>query len=601
MNANNLFQTALFVVVLLAAAVPVARYLSAVMDGSSRVVRVFGPLERALYRIAGVDAGSEMNWKQYAVATIAFNALGALFLYGLLRLQGFLPGNPQQFGAMTVDGAFNTAVSFVTNTNWQDYTPEQTVSYLTQMLGLTVQNFLSAATGIVVVIALIRGFARHTAQTIGNFWVDLTRVTMYVLVPMSMIIAALLMSQGVIQNMKSYQDVPVLQASTYAAPKLDAQGNPVKDDKGNAVTVPTPLTKQTLAMGPVASQEAIKMLGTNGGGFFNANSAHPYENPTPFANFLQIFSILIIPAALALVFGRMIGDRRQGIAVLAAMTVAFVLAIGAEVSAEQGGNPTLAALHVDQSTNALQPGGNMEGKETRFGIAQTGIFTVATTAASCGAVDTMHDSLTPLGGLVPMLLMQLGEVIYGGVGSGLYGMLVFALLAVFVAGLMIGRTPEYVGKKIEAYEMKMVSIVVLLTPLLVLVGTSIAVLADAGKAGIANPGPHGFSEILYAFSSAANNNGSAFAGLTVGTPFYNWMTAIAMWFGRFGTIVPVLAIAGSLAAKKRIAVTSGTLPTHGPLFVVLLLGTVLLVGALTYVPALALGPGVEHLMMWLGA
>ncbi|VWB65791.1 ATPase [Burkholderia lata] len=601
MNANNLFQTALFVVVLLAAAVPVARYLSAVMDGSSRVVRVFGPLERALYRIAGVDAGTEMNWKQYAVATIAFNALGALFLYGLLRLQGFLPGNPQQFGAMTVDGAFNTAVSFVTNTNWQDYTPEQTVSYLTQMLGLTVQNFLSAATGIVVVIALIRGFARHTAQTIGNFWVDLTRVTMYVLVPMSMIIAALLMSQGVIQNMKSYQDVPVLQASTYAAPKLDAQGNPLKDDKGNAVTVPTPLTKQTLAMGPVASQEAIKMLGTNGGGFFNANSAHPYENPTPFANFLQIFSILIIPAALALVFGRMIGDRRQGIAVLAAMTVAFVLAIGFEVSAEQGGNPTLAALHVDQSTNALQPGGNMEGKETRFGIAQTGIFTVATTAASCGAVDTMHDSLTPLGGLVPMLLMQLGEVIYGGVGSGLYGMLVFALLAVFVAGLMIGRTPEYVGKKIEAYEMKMVSIVVLLTPLLVLVGTSIAVLADAGKAGIANPGPHGFSEILYAFSSAANNNGSAFAGLTVGTPFYNWMTAIAMWFGRFGTIVPVLAIAGSLAAKKRIAVTSGTLPTHGPLFVVLLLGTVLLVGALTYVPALALGPGVEHLMMWLGA
>ncbi|KVC79651.1 ATPase [Burkholderia ubonensis] len=601
MNANTIFQSVLFIVVLLAAAVPVARYLSAVMDGSSRVVRVFGPLERALYRIAGVDAGSEMNWRQYAIATIAFNALGALFLYGLLRLQGLLPGNPQQFGAMTVDGAFNTAVSFVTNTNWQDYTPEQTVSYLTQMLGLTVQNFLSAATGIVVVIALIRGFARHTAQTIGNFWVDLTRVTLYVLVPMAALVAALLMSQGVIQNMKAYQDVPALQASTYAAPKLDAQGNPVKDDKGNPVTVATPLTKQTLAMGPVASQEAIKMLGTNGGGFFNANSAHPYENPTPFANFVQIFAILIIPAALCLVFGRMIGDRRQGIAVLAAMTVAFTVAVGVEVSAEQAGNPALAALHVDQSAGALQAGGNMEGKETRFGIAQTGIFTVATTAASCGAVDTMHDSLTPLGGLVPMLLMQLGEVVYGGVGSGLYGMLVFALLAVFVAGLMIGRTPEYVGKKIEAYEMKMVSIVVLLTPLLVLVGTSIAVLADAGKAGILNPGPHGFSEILYAFSSAANNNGSAFAGLTVGTPFYNWMTAIAMWFGRFGTIVPVLAIAGSLAAKKRIATTSGTLPTHGPLFVVLLLGTVLLVGALTYVPALALGPGVEHLMMWLGA
>ncbi|HEF4777937.1 potassium-transporting ATPase subunit KdpA [Burkholderia multivorans] len=601
MNANNLFQTLLFIVVLLAAAVPVARYLTAVMDGSSRVVRVFAPLERVLYRVAGVDAGTEMNWKQYAIATIAFNALGALFLYALLRVQGMLPGNPQQFGAMTVDGAFNTAVSFVTNTNWQDYTPEQTVSYLTQMLGLTVQNFLSAATGIVVVIALIRGFARHTARTIGNFWVDLTRVTLYVLVPMAAIVAALLMSQGVIQNLKTYQDVPVLQASTYAAPKLDAQGNPVKDDKGNAVTVPTPLTKQTLAMGPVASQEAIKMLGTNGGGFFNANSAHPFENPTPFANFLQIFAILIIPAALCLVFGRMIGDRRQGVAVLAAMTVAFAVATGVELSAEQAGNPTLAALHVDQSTSVLQPGGNMEGKETRFGIAQTGIFTVATTAASCGAVDTMHDSLTPLGGLVPMLLMQLGEVVFGGVGSGLYGMLVFALLAVFVAGLMIGRTPEYVGKKIESYEMKMVSIVVLLTPLLVLVGTSIAVLVDAGRAGIANPGPHGFSEILYAFSSAANNNGSAFAGLTVGTPFYNWMTAIAMWFGRFGTIVPVLAIAGSLASKKRIAATSGTLPTHGPLFVVLLLGTVLLVGALTYVPALALGPGVEHLMMWLGA
>ncbi|CAN0622551.1 K(+) transporting P-type ATPase subunit KdpA [Burkholderia multivorans] len=601
MNANNLLQSALFIVVLLAAAVPVARYLAAVMDGSSRVVRVFAPLERALYRVAGIDPYSEMGWKQYAIATVAFNALGALFLYVLLRVQGLLPGNPQQFGAMTVDGAFNTAVSFVTNTNWQDYTPEQTVSYLTQMLGLTVQNFLSAATGIVVVIALIRGFARHTAQTIGNFWVDLTRVTLYVLVPMASIVAALLMSQGTIQNMKVYQDVPVLQASTYAAPKLDAQGNPVKDAKGNPVTVPTPLTKQTLAMGPVASQEAIKMLGTNGGGFFNANSAHPYENPTPFANFVQIFSILIIPAALCLVFGQMIGDRRQGIAVLAAMTVALALAIGVEVSAEQGGNPTLAALHVDQSAGALQPGGNMEGKETRFGIAQSGIFTVATTAASCGAVDAMHDSLTPLGGLVPMLLIQLGEVVFGGVGSGLYGMLVFALLAVFVAGLMIGRTPEYVGKKIESYEMKMVSIVVLLTPLLVLVGTSIAVLADAGKAGIANPGPHGFSEVLYAFSSAANNNGSAFAGLTVGTPFYNWMTAIAMWFGRFGTIVPVLAIAGSLAAKKRIAVTSGTLPTHGPLFVVLLLGTVLLVGALTYVPALALGPGVEHLMMWLGA
>ncbi|SOE66352.1 K+-transporting ATPase, KdpA [Burkholderia sp. YR290] len=600
MNLNNVLQPALFIVVLLAAAVPVSRYLTRVMDGTSRAVKLGGPIERLLYRLAGVDPEQEMSWKHYAIATLAFNLLGVAFLYVLLRVQGLLPGNPQQFSAMTVDGAFNTAISFVTNTNWQDYSGEQTLSYLTQMLGLTVQNFLSAATGIVVVIALIRGFARHTAKTIGNFWVDITRVTLYVLLPMSAIIAALLMSQGVIQNFKSYEDVPTLQTTTYSAPKTDAQGNPVKDAKGNPVMVDTPVKTQTIAMGPVATQEAIKMLGTNGGGFFNGNSAHPYENPTPFSNFVQIFSILIIPAALCLVFGRMIGDRRQGVAVLAVMTIAFAVCIAGEIGAEQGGNPLFTSLHVDQSATALQPGGNMEGKETRFGIAQSGIFTVATTAASCGAVVNTHDSLTPLGGLVPMLLMQLGEVIFGGVGSGLYGMLVFALLAVFVAGLMIGRTPEYVGKKIEAYEMKMVSIVVLLTPLLVLVATSIAVLTDAGKAGIMNPGAHGFSEILYAFSSAANNNGSAFAGLTVSTPFYNWLTAVAMWFGRFGTIVPVLAIAGSLAAKKRIAVTGGTLPTHGPLFVVLLLGTVLLVGALTYVPALALGPGVEHLMMIAG-
>ncbi|WP_176053711.1 potassium-transporting ATPase subunit KdpA [Paraburkholderia caribensis] len=600
MNLNNVLQPAFFIVVLLAAAVPVSRYLSRVMDGTSRVVKLGGPVERLLYRLAGVDPEQEMGWKHYAIATLAFNLLGVVFLYVLLRVQGLLPGNPQQFSAMTVDGAFNTAISFVTNTNWQDYSGEQTLSYLTQMLGLTVQNFLSAATGIVVVIALVRGFARHTAKTIGNFWVDMTRVTLYVLLPMSAIVAALLMSQGVIQNFKSYEDVPTLQTTTYSAPKTDAQGNPVKDAKGNPVMVDTPVKTQTIAMGPVATQEAIKMLGTNGGGFFNGNSAHPYENPTPFSNFVQMFSILIIPAALALVFGRMIGDGRQGVAVLAVMTIAFAVCIAGEIGAEQAGNPLFASLHVDQSASALQPGGNMEGKETRFGIAQSGIFTVATTAASCGAVANTHDSLTPLGGLVPMLLMQLGEVIFGGVGSGLYGMLVFAMLAVFVAGLMIGRTPEYVGKKIEAYEMKMVSIVVLLTPLLVLVATSIAVLTDAGKAGILNPGAHGFSEILYAFSSAANNNGSAFAGLTVSTPFYNWLTAIAMWFGRFGTIVPVLAIAGSLAAKKRIAVTGGTLPTHGPLFVVLLLGTVLLVGALTYVPALALGPGVEHLMMIAG-
>ena len=598
MNANTFLQAAILIVVLIALAIPAGRYMAAVLDGTSVVVRKFGkPIEPWLYKIAGVDEHAEMSWKHYALAVLLFNALGAFALYGLLRLQQWLPANPQAFGPMTPDAAFNTAVSFATNTNWQNYTPESSVSYLTQMAGLTVQNFLSAATGIAVVVALIRGFARHTMQTIGNFWVDLTRVTLYILAPLATIIALVFISQGVVQNFEPYQDVRTLQVTSYHVPASDQQGNPIKDANGHAVTHDVKVDKQTLAMGPVASQEAIKMLGTNGGGFFNANSAHPYENPTPLTNFVQILSILILPAGLCVVFGRMIGDRRQGYAVLAAMTIAFAVACWGEISAEQAGNPLFAALHVDQSATAGQAGGNAEGKEVRFGVAQSGLFTVATTAASCGAVDNTHDSLTPMGGFVPLLLIVLGEVIFGGVGSGLYGMLVFALLAVFVAGLMIGRTPEYVGKKIESYEMKMVALAILLTPFLVLVGTSIGVLSPLGTAGIANPGPHGFSEILYAFSSAANNNGSAFAGLSVNTPFYNVLLAIAMWFGRFGTIVPVLAIAGSLANKKRIAATSGTLPTHGPLFVVLLLGTLALVGALTYVPALALGPVVEHLQM----
>jgi len=600
-NANTFLQAAILIVVLIALAIPAGRYMATVLDGTSVVVRKFGkPIEPWLYKIAGVDEHAEMSWKHYALAVLLFNALGAFALYGLLRLQQWLPANPQAFGPMTPDAAFNTAVSFATNTNWQNYTPESSVSYLTQMAGLTVQNFLSAATGIAVVVALIRGFARHTMQTIGNFWVDLTRVTLYILAPLATIIALVFISQGVIQNFEPYQDVRTLQVTSYHVPASDQQGNPIKDANGHAVTHDVKVDKQTLAMGPVASQEAIKMLGTNGGGFFNANSAHPYENPTPLTNFVQILSILILPAGLCVVFGHMIGDRRQGYAVLAAMTIAFAVACWGEISAEQAGNPLFAALHVDQSATAGQAGGNAEGKEVRFGIAQSGLFTVATTAASCGAVDNTHDSLTPMGGFVPLLLIVLGEVIFGGVGSGLYGMLVFALLAVFVAGLMIGRTPEYVGKKIESYEMKMVALAILLTPFLVLVGTSIGVLSPLGTAGIANPGPHGFSEILYAFSSAANNNGSAFAGLSVNTPFYNVLLAIAMWFGRFGTIVPVLAIAGSLANKKRIAATSGTLPTHGPLFVVLLLGTLALVGALTYVPALALGPVVEHLQMMSG-
>ncbi|MDR5735775.1 potassium-transporting ATPase subunit KdpA [Caballeronia sp. LZ025] len=598
MSTNAIVQMTVFIVALIGLAIPLGRYMASVLDGSSAVVRKLGrPVESLLYRLAGVDPGVEMSWKHYALAVMLFNVLGALVLYGILRLQGMLPANPQGMAGMTPDAAFNTALSFVTNTNWQDYGGESTLGYLAQMLGLTVQNFVSAATGIAVVTALIRGFKRHGMQTIGNFWVDLTRTTLFILAPLAVIFALVFVSQGAIQNFRAYQDVPTLQVTTYQAPQTDAEGHAMKDAAGGPVMQDIKVDKQTLPMGPVASQEAIKMLGTNGGGFFNANSAHPFENPTPLSNFLQMLAMLIIPAALCVVFGRMVGDARQGYAVLAAMTIAFAVACGSEIASEQAGNPVYASLKVDTQAFALQAGGNMEGKETRFGIAQSGIFTVATTAASCGAVNGMHDSLTPLGGLVPMLLIQLGEVIFGGVGSGLYGMLAFALLAVFVAGLMIGRTPEYVGKKVESFEMKMVSIVILLTPLLVLAGTSIAVLTAAGKAGIANPGAHGFSEVLYAFSSAANNNGSAFAGLSVNTPFYNVLLGIAMWFGRFGTLIPILAIAGSLAAKKRLAVTAGTLPTHGPLFVVLLLGTLLLVGALTYIPALALGPIVEHITM----
>ena len=471
------------------------------------------------------------------------------------------------------------------------------MSYLTQMLALTVQNFLSAATGLVVVIALVRGFSRHSAQSIGNVWADLTRATLWVLLPLSLVLAVVFASQGVIQNLSPYTPVQTLEPVHYDAPKLDSAGHPVLDAQGAAVTEPATQTTQTLAMGPVASQLAIKMLGTNGGGFFNANSAHPFENPSAASNLLQMLAIFLIPAALCLVFGRMVGDERQGWTILATMSLLFVVAVVAATSFEQQGNPLLASLGVDQAASALQAGGNMEGKETRFGIVTSALFAVITTAASCGAVIAMHDSFTPLGGMVPMVLMQMGEVVFGGVGSGLYGMLVFAIMAVFIAGLMIGRTPEYLGKKIEAHEMKLVSIAILITPLLVLLGTAVAVMSEAGRAGLANPGAHGFSEVLYALSSAANNNGSAFAGLSANTPFYNTLLAIAMWLGRFGVIVPVLALAGALAAKKRATATDGTLPTHGPLFVALLAGVLLLVGLLNYVPALALGPVVEHLVL----
>ena len=599
MNSQAWVLLAAYMGTLLLLAWPLGRWLTAVAEGRlPRWMAPFEAAERGLYRLAGVNREAGMGWRQYAVTLVVFNVLGVIVVFALQRLQGMLPLNPQDMAAVSADSSFNTAISFVTNTNWQGYGGEATMSYLTQMLALTVQNFLSAATGIVVVMALIRGFAARSSSSLGNFWVDITRVTAYVLVPLALVVALVLVSQGVIQNFLKYQDVTTLDTTRYQQPRNGPDGQPLKDAKGAAVMENAQTNTQTMAMGPVASQEAIKMLGTNGGGFFNANSAHPYENPTALSNFVQMLSIFLIPAALLFMFGRMVGDPRQGWALLAAMTAIFVVAVVVVINQEHQGNPLLAARGADQSATATQPGGNMEGKEARFGIAATGLFAAVTTAASCGAVSGMHASFTPLGGAVPLVLMQLGEVVFGGTGTGLYGMLIFAILAVFIAGLMIGRTPEYLGKKIETFEMKMVAIAILVTPLLVLAGTAVAVLADAGRAGIANPGPHGFTEILYAFTSAGNNNGSAFAGLSANTAFYNIMLAVAMWFGRFGVILPVLAIAGSLAAKKRMAVTSGTLPTHGPLFVTLLIGTVLLVGLLNYVPALALGPVVEHLMLW---
>jgi len=583
----------LYLLLLLLAAKPLGSYIANVMEGRPTLAqRLGGGFESFLYRLCGVHRDEEMGWLQYAVAILLFNLFGALAVYALQRLQLWLPWNPQSFANVSPDSSFNTAISFATNTNWQGYSGESTMSYLTQMLGLTVQNFFSAATGIVVAITLIRGFARHTSKTVGNAWVDLTRITLYVLLPISLIYSVFLVSQGAIQNFDGYKDVSTLEVTKYDNPKLDAAGQPLKGEKGNTVTAPATTPTQTLAMGPVASQEAIKMLGTNGGGFFNANSAHPFENPTPLSNFIQMLSIFLIPAALCLTFGRMVGDTRQGWAVLAAMTLMFVVMAIAAMHFEQQSNPQFGKLGINMLT------GNMEGKETRFGIADSGLFATITTLASCGAVNAMHDSFMPMGGAVALWNMMLGEVVFGGVGSGLYGMLVFAVMAVFIAGLMIGRTPEYLGKKIEAFEIKMVSIAILVTPLLVLAGTAIAVIAADGVSGISNPGAHGFSEILYAFTSAANNNGSAFAGLSANTPFYNGMLGIAMWFGRFGVIVPVLALAGGLAAKKRISASGGTMPTHGPLFIVLLIGTVVLVGALNYVPALALGPVVEHLMLY---
>ena len=576
MITNGLLQIILYFVVLLLLAKPLGVYMAAVYEDRPLFLkRILGPLEAGFYRLSGVNPVQEMGWKNYAAALLWFNLFGGLFVFALQVLQAHLPLNPQQMANVTVDSSFNTAVSFITNTNWQGYSGEATMSYLTQMLGLGVQNFLSAATGMAVLVALIRGFQRAHADGIGNFWADLTRGTLYILLPLSFLIALVLVGQGVVQTFKPYQTVPLVEQ----------------------VSTATETATQILAVGPAASQIAIKQLGTNGGGFFNVNSAHPYENPTPLANFLEMLLLILIPAALCHTFGTMVGDTRQGWAIFAAMTLVLVSLIFVTVGYEQGGNPGLTALGVNQHISADQSGGNMEGKETRFGIVNSAIWATATTAASNGSVNSMHDSYTPMGGLVPMWLIQLGEVIFGGVGSGLYGMLIFVLIAVFVAGLMIGRTPEYLGKKIEAFEMKMSAVVILIPALFILGGTSLAIMVEVGKSAVANPGAHGFSEILYAFSSCAGNNGSAFAGLSANAPFYNTALGITMLFGRYGIIIPVLAIAGSLAAKKTVPTTVGTLPTHTPLFVMLLIGTVVLVGALTYVPALALGPVVEHLMM----
>lgn len=582
MFSNNTLQISLYFISLLLLAKPLGVYMANVYENRPVVLdRFLAPLELALYRLSGVNPEQEMSWKAYTAALLWFNLLGGLAVFILQQTQAYLPLNPQQLGNVSFDSAFNTAVSFITNTNWQGYSGEMTMSYLTQMLGLTVQNFVSAATGMAVLVALIRGFQRKNIGTIGNFWVDLSRGLLYILLPLALIFSCVLVSQGVVQTFK-----PSVQVQWIEQPQEPQANSPTE-----------PANTQMIAVGPAASQIAIKQLGTNGGGFFNANSAHPFENPTPLSNFLELLAILLIPAALCHSFGTMMNDTRQGWAILTTMTLVLLGALLVTLHYEQAGNPLLSALGVDQAPSLTQSGGNMEGKETRFGIVNSVLWATTTTAASNGSVNAMHDSFMPLSGLVPMCLIQLGEVIFGGVGSGLYGLLIFAIIAVFVAGLMIGRTPEYLGKKIEAFEIKMAAIIILIPAFFILMGTALAVLTDAGKLAIANPGAHGFSEILYAFSSAAGNNGSAFAGLSANTPFYNITLGIIMLFGRFGIIIPVLAIAGSLAGKKSVPINVGTLPTHTPLFVMLLIATILLVGALTFVPALALGPIVEHLQL----
>jgi len=567
MNLFDWLQVILFFTALIGLAKPLGAHMARIYGGEKTFLhRVLEPMERILYRLAGVNPKSDMTWKEYAWALLLFNLCGFLAVYAFQRFQFWLPLNPMGFGAVSPDSAFNTAVSFATNTNWQSYAGETTMGYLTQMVGLAVQNFLSAATGMAVLVAFVRGFVRSAAKGVGNFWVDLVRSILYILLPLAIVLALILVSQGVVQNFEVYQAVPLLQATDAEKPKLDPGGQPFRDARGNPAKEKVVVKEQILPGGPAASQIAIKQLGTNGGGFFNTNSAHPFENPSPLSNFLEMLAILLIPVSLCYTFGKMVGDTRQGWAVLTAMTLIFCVLLGVALWSEHLGNPGLAKIAGDRNIPPVQSERNMEGKEVRFGIVNSALWAAATTAASNGSVNSMHDSFTPLGGMVPMWLMQLGEVIYGGVGSGLYGMLAFVIIAVFVAGLMVGRTPEYLGKKIEAYEMKMSALVILIPVLTVLLGTALAVLLPQGTSSVLNPGPHGFSEILYAFSSAGNNNGSAFAGLNANTVFYNTALGLAMLFARYWLVIPTLAIAGSLAGKKKVPAGSGTLETHTPLF-----------------------------------
>jgi len=587
---TDIAQILIFFIILTLLVKPLGSYMAKIYQGERTILSpVFSALENLIYRLAKTSKDDEMGWKRYALAMLLFNGIGILFLYALLSFQQHLPLNPQKFGPFSWHLAINTAVSFVTNTNWQAYSGESAASYFTQIIGLTVQNFVSAATGMAIVTAFIRGFARRTAETIGNFWVDLTRSVLYILLPVSIIAAIVLVSQGVIQNISPYKNVTPIDSVKYEKPKLDVNGKQLKDLNGNSINESITITKQTLPMGPVASQEAIKEFGTNGGGFFNANSSHPYENPTPFSNLFEILLILMIPAGLTYTFGRMVGSAKHGWALYITMLFILVSAIGVQYFAEYRGNSAVQKLGIH--------GYNMEGKEVRFGLAGTVLFSAATTATSCGAVNSMHDSLTPIGGMVPLLLILLSEVVFGGVGSGLYTMLAFVIIAVFTAGLMIGRTPEYLGKKIEAREMWMSAVTVLTAGIVILLFVAIALVTPQGLLSIANPGPHGLTEVLYAFASASNNNGSAFAGLNANTVFYNIMTAIAMILGRFAPAIAVLVMAGSLAKKKYVPSSVGTLPTDKTTFVIWLIFVILVLGALTFFPALSLGPIVEHLIM----